>query len=406
MAGLIEALGFGTGDPSKDDALNNGILQAGLQMMASRGTLRQALGQGGMAGMQGYEATRDNQWQGQQRAQQQRTWDEQNRQMAQQQKLRELAPQFQRSATQNAMAGGGGPTLANAQNLQTAQPSFDWDGYIKAVEGVDPMRALELRSLTTKDNTELLSEGQTRFDKRTGKAIYGNPKAPTIPNDVREYEYAKAQGYGGSFEQWDHNRKRAGASNVTVKTDVKTGESLASQVGPMMKDSALGAEAAVKQVDAAQRIARSVDSNKMFVGTGANIKLKATQLADMLGIAGRDDTEKLANTRQAIRGLAELTLQGRQQMKGQGAITESEGRLAEKAMSGDISDLTAGELKQLAQASERAARFNHAQHERKMAGVRGRREFDGVSTFYEAPPMPAEYLGGGGGNDPLGLRGR
>lgn len=195
------------------------------------------------------------------------------------------------------------------------------------------------------------------------------------------------------FQQYSKEKAKAGASNVNVKTDVKTGESLAAQVGPMMKDSASQAEAAVKQVDAAQRVVKAVDSNKLFVGPGANTKLKATQIFDALGIAGADDAEKLANTRQAIRGLAELTLQGRQQMKGQGAITESEGALAEKAMSGNITDLTAAELKQLAKASERAARFNYAQHERRMNSVRDKPEFKTVAPFYEAPQMPPEQSG-------------
>ena len=67
--------------------------------------------------------------------------------------------------------------------------------------------------------------------------------------------------------------------------------------------------------------------------------------------ASGDLTQKINNTRAAIQGLAEITLQGRQEMHGQGAITESEGKLAERAKSGDIS-LTPGELKQLANAAK------------------------------------------------------
>lgn len=222
------------------------------------------------------------------------------------------------------------------------------------------------------------------------------PKA-IAPQDVNKPMYYGPDGKmtaNEMYQKYELSKAQKGATNVNVKTDVKTGESLAAQVGPMMKDSASQAEAAVKQVDAAQRVVKAVDSNKLFVGPGANTKLKATQIFDTFGVAGADDAEKLANTRQAIRGLAELTLQGRQQMKGQGAITESEGKLAEKAMSGDITDLTAAELKQLAKASERAARFNYAQHERRMNSVRDKPEFKAVAPFYEAPQMPAEQAGG------------
>lgn len=184
---------------------------------------------------------------------------------------------------------------------------------------------------------------------------------------------------------------KKGAANVSVKTDVKTGESLAAQVGPMMKDSTTIAEGAVRQVDAAQRIARAVDSGKIIAGPGADARIVGKQIAAVLNIGGKDDAEIIANTRQAIRGLAELTLQGRQQMRGQGAITESEGKLAERAMSGEIS-LTAAEIKQLARASERAARFNHAEHTRKLKVMQDNPDLQRVAPFYQGPGMPAEVV--------------
>lgn len=180
-----------------------------------------------------------------------------------------------------------------------------------------------------------------------------------------------------------------GATNVQVKTDVRTGESLAAQVGPMMKDSVAIAEGAVKQVDAAKRIVQALDSSKIVTGPLAEARLTALQIAQTLGLGGKDDAEKIANTRQALRGMAELTLQGRQQMKGQGAITESEGKLAEKAMSAEIS-LTGAEIRQLAKASERAARFNYTEHTRKLKVMQDNPDLKGVSPFYQGPAMPAE----------------
>jgi hypothetical protein len=185
---------------------------------------------------------------------------------------------------------------------------------------------------------------------------------------------------------------KAGATNVNVKTDVKTGESLGQQVGPMMKDSTSIAEGAVKQVDAAQRIIKAIDADKTFAGPLANTRVKIAQVSQMLGIGGKDEAEKLANTRAAMRGLAELTLQGRQQMKGQGAITESEGLLAEKAMSGNIEDLTGAEIKQLAKASERAARFNYGEHQRKLKVMEANPSLAGVAPFYQGPSMPSEVV--------------
>lgn len=186
------------------------------------------------------------------------------------------------------------------------------------------------------------------------------------------------------------DKAKKSAPNVQVKTDVKTGESLAQQIGPMMRDSTGVAEGAVKQVDAAQRIVKAVDSGNLIAGPLANQRVTLAQVGQILGVGGKDEAEKIANTRQTVRGLAELTLQGRQQMKGQGAITESEGKLAEKAMSGDINDLTLPEIRQLAKASERAARFNHGEHARKLTVMQGNPDLAGIAPFYQGPAMPAE----------------
>ncbi len=46
------------------------------------------------------------------------------------------------------------------------------------------------------------------------------PERPqSLPAAIQEYEYAKNQGYKGTFEQWDTARKRAGATSLTVNSD-------------------------------------------------------------------------------------------------------------------------------------------------------------------------------------------
>lgn len=206
------------------------------------------------------------------------------------------------------------------------------------------------------------------------------------------------------YQEYAKSKARAGATNVQVKTDVKTGESLANQVGPMMKDSTTAAEGAVKQVDAAQRVIKAVDSGNLIAGPGASTRLKLAQIGTALGVGGKDEQERIANTRQTIRGLAELTLQGRQQMRGQGAITESEGALATKAMSGDIDDLTPAEVKMLAQASERAARFNYAEHQRKLQVMQQNPSLQGIAPFYQGPEILPEAAAPTQTQAPAGVR--
>ena len=63
------------------------------------------------------------------------------------------------------------------------------------------------------------------LDPKTMQPIYTPPVKPEKPDKppsaVQEYEYAKGQGYQGSFEQWQTNQKRAGASSVSVNTGQK-----------------------------------------------------------------------------------------------------------------------------------------------------------------------------------------
>ena len=179
--------------------------------------------------------------------------------------------------------------------------------------------------------------------------------------DIRGYEMAKSQGYPGSFFDYEQQLKRAGASNVSVSMD----KGIAAQVGPMMKEGQLQATSAVKGIDAANQVINALDTNKLFTGPLANQKLSIAQLSTTFGGASGDLTQKINNTRAAIQGLAEITLQGRQEMHGQGAITESEGKLAERAKSGDIS-LTPGELKQLANAAKRAGEFTYNNYQNKL----------------------------------------
>ena len=208
-----------------------------------------------------------------------------------------------------------------------------------------------------------LAEGETisQLNMNTGQyepmAQGGQKKTEAI----RGYEMAKSQGFPGSFFDYEQQLKRAGASNVSVSMD----KGIAAQVGPMMKEGQLQATSAVKGIDAANQVINALDTNKLFTGPLANQKLSIAQLSTTFGGASGDLTQKINNTRAAIQGLAEITLQGRQEMHGQGAITESEGKLAERAKSGDIS-LTPGELKQLANAAKRAGEFTYNNYQTKL----------------------------------------
>jgi hypothetical protein len=198
--------------------------------------------------------------------------------------------------------------------------------------------------------------------------------------DIKNYEYDKANGFKGSFNDWLMAGKRASGTNLSFNT----GKDLAGQVGDISKESRISAMGAVQTADAANRIIQAVDTNKLFQGAGANQRLTAAQIADGLGLGGKETKDKIANSRQAIKGLAELTLQGRKQMRGEGAITESEGALAEKAMSGDIS-LTGPEIRQLAESAKRSAKFQYGQHQQIINTMKADPNTKGLVPYYDIP---------------------
>jgi hypothetical protein len=206
-------------------------------------------------------------------------------------------------------------------------------------------------------------------------------KSEKAPSTVQEYEYAVKNGFKGSFT--DYMARKTPSTNITVDT----GKGIAAQVGPMLKDAQIQAQGANIQIDAADRVIGAVDTNKIIAGPFATPKLRLAQFGQVLGVTGKDTEEIIANTRQAIRGFAELTLQGRKSMRGEGAITESEGKLAERAFSGDIDSLTPQEIKQIANASKRVAEYSIGEYNRKLDTLGKNAEMKDIVDFYKVTPI-------------------
>jgi len=173
---------------------------------------------------------------------------------------------------------------------------------------------------------------------------------------------------------------RAGASNTTVKVENKMGESVAAQVGPMLRDSAMATTGAVKMADSANRILEAIDKGGVIAGPTATLRMKAAQVASMFGIGGKD---AVAQTRQVIRGLAESSVEARKELAGQGAVTESEGLAVEKAMSGKIDDLTVEEIRDIARLNLRAAAMRAQGHQQRLDALPP--EMNAARPFYGVP---------------------
>lgn len=183
------------------------------------------------------------------------------------------------------------------------------------------------------------------------------------------------------------NLSRSGAPKMNISNEFKAAEGIAAQVGPIMRESISKAESGIKLENAADQILNGLDVNSgAFTGPGANIKLKLSQITNMLGISGKSIDENIKNTRMVIQGLAKLTLEARKEMAKQGAITEKESLLAQRAMSGDI-DFTATELRTLANVAKRAAKFRYSEHQRKLEIMKNDPNLSGIAPFYEVSGM-------------------
>lgn len=393
------------------------------RMPGQRGAMSQALGQGGQAYMQTVGQARDA---AARRELESLKLNQFKRSIADEEALRSLAPKYftpgSPGSTGTDLVEGALGSGLGYQGMAPTAPKFDMQGYAQAVMGVDPSKGIPLmqslqkesqfnkidpkdftpQSLAkfamTKNYGDLEPRSKLHFadtggtiqgvDEYTGRPVAQLPKSGNPFSDL-----VLSDGQGG-FRQnapllgAKQSVAKAGAPVTSIRVENKMGDSLAKEIGPIMGDSAIAATGAAQQIDAAQRIVKAVDTNKIFAGPGASIRLKGAQIGDLLGVGGADAQEKIANTRSTIRGLAEMTLQGRKQMRGQGAITESESKLAERAISGDIDDLTAAEIKQLAKASERSARFVHAQHQNKLNVVRNNPNMAPLAPFYESQPLP------------------
>jgi hypothetical protein len=114
-----------------------------------------------------------------------------------------------------------------------------------------------------------------------------------------------------------------------------------------------------------QRIEKAANEGAL-TGPAGDKMLTFAQIGDWLGMTGKDTQETMANTRKVIQGLAELSLNNRELLKGTGPITDFEQRIASKAASGEVNELSPIEVITLARLGRRAALAQAAEHNRRI----------------------------------------
>lgn len=333
------------------------------------------------------------------------------------------APQL--LAAQTALSGGGGPTIQNGQRMPAISPQMDAmhrlaqagalpaSAYLGAFSPKElPINKIDPKDFTPQSVAKYAQTGNygdlERLDKlhfqNTGGTVVGlnqftgqqvGPKLPMTGNPFSDLVTLGPDNQLAPNQPLINAKSMvaaAGAPRTDVKVENKMGEGIAAQVGPMVKSGFDAAQGALGQADAADRIAKAVASNKLFTGPTANVQMFGARLGQAIGIGGKDDAEKIANTQQVIRGLAEFSLNARKALAGQGSVTENEQKLLDRAVSGDIT-LTGREIQQIADITRRQAQKTYQLHQANVTRLRSNPNTAGLADFYTLPDMPA--AGGG-----------
>lgn len=352
------------------DFLNTDEGRLGLGLLAAAGPRADGMGTGGR--IQEAFAGADARRKAQAAAEMQKMQMEEARaQMAQrqQQAAREQQMQaaYQRAQTPgqpglSPLAGDPSAGIMPSQGRAAVPAGFNAQQFANEAGGIDWREGMKQQQALQKDDTPVkLAPGEAMFSgKASGyKPLLSVPgKEAALPAAIQEYQFAKSQGYGGTFEQWDTSRKRAGASNtsVNVNTEKSLLTNLAGGLGKSMTDARDGARSALSTIATVSRLTDALDSGKVMAGPGTSFRQYGLQIGNVLGVTGKDANEKLLNTRAAVQSLAQLELDAAQQMKGQGQITEAERSIIKRAASGDVDGMTTGELRVLSGVLDRSAR--------------------------------------------------
>lgn len=300
--------------------------------------------------------------------------------------FRGAASRFAPTAQQQALAQHGGPTITAAEAVPTLQDQpMDMSGLYREMLSVPGMETSGIAGMQklAKEQAEAnapikLGEGDTLLDPKSMQPVYSS--GPKLPWYVQRGEGGQPGGINPLYRDFEMMKARAAAPSV--KVDVKTGESIGTQVGPMLKESKLQASGAVKMFDSAERIEKALASGKVSAGPLAS---KTMTVKQFIYKTTGGNAEDVKQTRQTIRALSEMAVEARKELAGQGQVTESEAKAVERAMAGNIDELTTGELAEIAKLTKRASNYRVRAHQDMVDEVGRRPDTKGLTPFYKIP---------------------
>jgi hypothetical protein len=165
--------------------------------------------------------------------------------------------------------------------------------------------------------------------------------------------------------QFDETAQKFEISRDPV-TNINTGEAglgkvVTADAITRLSSSADQAAASIRTLNTVANIRPLLDE-ALFSGPGSTSLMLFTRIGQNLGVAGDTSEQKLANTVETMRGLAEFELQAAQGMKGQGALSDAERALIRRASAGDLATMGVQEIAALVNALETSANDRISSH--------------------------------------------
>lgn len=224
------------------------------------------------------------------------------------------------------------------------------------------------------------------------------PKAPTT-REINIGDEVVTQEWDGSkwVEVGRGGRYRPPSTTVNVNADRSFGSALGGGAADILDASSAAARGAVQTIGTVNQIRGALETGKVTAGPG-------TTALQFFGQLTGGDPQRLQATRTTMQNLAKLTLDARGALKGQGTITDREQQLLERAVSGDIDNLSIPEIITITDAAERLARASIKSNAAAVERARRVPSAGNMPDFFAVeepppyqPPVPQQPAQGRGG---------
>ena len=173
---------------------------------------------------------------------------------------------------------------------------------------------------------------------------------------------AGAWGIDGKGKPFLAGGRTPAGTNISMGTN-KLGAEVGRLAGAQLDASYNAANGALSTKNSIALIRPTLETeDAVFAGPLSGARLYVNRLGSVLGVEGATDQERLNNTVNAMRTLAQFELQAAEAMRGQGQITENERALIRRTAAGELDKMTQEEVVTLLNALEKTADYKINQH--------------------------------------------